>query len=54
MKIRTLLFMGACIVAPQGSATGMEDDPLLTKVMIDKLEWRAAEGPDPLVWDAQG
>jgi copper resistance protein B len=54
MKTRTLLFVVACIVAPQGGATGMEDDPLLAKVMIDKLEWRAAEGPDPLVWDAQG
>ena len=31
---------------------GSEDDPLLYKVMIDKLEIRAADGPDPLVLDA--
>lgn len=30
----------------------MEDDPLISRVMIDKLEWRAADGPDPLVLDA--
>jgi copper resistance protein B len=54
MKTRSLLFLGACIVATQAGAAGMEDDPLLAKVMIDKLEWRAAEGPDPLAWDAQG
>ena len=29
-----------------------EDDPLLYKVMIDKLEVRAADGPDPLLLDA--
>lgn len=29
-----------------------EDDPLLFKLMIDKLEWRAAEGENPLVWEA--
>lgn len=28
------------------------DDPLLFKLLIDKLEWRAADGPDPWVWDA--
>jgi copper resistance protein B len=54
MKTRTLLLVWACIVTAQAGAAGMEDDPLLTKVMIDKLEWRAAQGPDPLVWDAQG
>lgn len=30
----------------------MEDDPLISRVTIDKLEWRAADGPDPLVLDA--
>lgn len=29
------------------------DDPLLTKVMIDQLEWRAADGTDPYVLEAQ-
>jgi copper resistance protein B len=29
-----------------------EDDPLLFKLMIDKLEWRAADGSNPWVWDA--
>ena len=29
----------------------MEDDPVLTKVMIGQLEMRAASGDNPLVWD---
>ncbi len=29
----------------------MEDDPILSKVMIGQLEMRAASGDNPLVWD---
>jgi copper resistance protein B len=32
---------------------GMEDDPLLTKVMLDQLEYRFGNGDNPLAWDAQ-
>jgi len=32
---------------------GMADDPILTKVMINELEVRNTDGPDPIVWDAQ-
>jgi len=31
----------------------MADDPILTKVMINQLEVRHTNGPDPVVWDAQ-
>ncbi len=33
---------------------GMIDDPLLTMVLIDQFELRAADGEAPLVWDAEG
>ena len=34
-------------------AAGMEDDPLMTKVMIDQFETRMTDGDDPLVLEAQ-
>jgi copper resistance protein B len=40
------------VAATQAAAMG-EDDPLIAKVLIDKLEVRSTEGPDPLVLDAQ-
>lgn len=33
-------------------AAGMEDDPLLTKFMVNKLEWRAADDKNRIAWDA--
>ncbi|GAB4336757.1 MAG: hypothetical protein Kow0089_07400 [Desulfobulbaceae bacterium] len=33
---------------------GMEDDPLLTMLMVDQLEIRAGDGKDPLAWEAEG
>ncbi len=33
---------------------GMEDDPLLAKLMVDQLEYRFGDGDNPLAWDAQG
>lgn len=47
------LLLGNLIVSPAAFAAA-EDDPLLYKVMIDKLEWRDADGADPWVWDAEG
>ncbi len=32
---------------------GMEDDPLLAKVMIDQLEYQFKDGNNPLAWDGQ-
>lgn len=46
--IATLMMIG---LSTPVLASG-EDDPLLFKLMIDKLEWRAAEGENPLVWEA--
>lgn len=42
----------ACLV-PALAAAMSEDDPVLSKVMIDQLEVRASDGPDPWVLDAQ-
>jgi copper resistance protein B len=46
------LCAGLLPVSVHLAAAGMGDDPLLIKVMVDKLEWRDAAGDDPLVWDA--
>ncbi len=34
-------------------AGGMNDDPLLTKVMVNQLEFRDTDNGSPLVWDAE-
>lgn len=30
------------------------DDPLLTMVKVDQLEWRINDGPDPAVFEGEG
>ncbi len=40
------------LVVSTAAYGGAPDDPLLFKVMVDKLEWRAAEGENPWVWEA--
>lgn len=47
--IVALLAMGLAAPALSG---GMDDDPLIYKVMIDKLETRITDGPNPLVLEA--
>lgn len=49
---KNILFALGCLIASPGALAGAADDPLLAKLMIDKLEWRAAEGKNPWVWDA--
>jgi len=53
MKI-VLLGLCALIIPGTALAGGMNDDPLLTKVMVNQLEIRNAEGSNPLAWDAEG
>ena len=53
LKIAAWLFLGGLIV-PLAALSAADDDPLLYKVMIDKLEWRDAGGINPWVWDAEG
>ena len=48
---RVLLLMGLLCASAQTFAMG-DDDPLVAKVMIDKLELRSTDGPDSLVLDA--
>lgn len=52
-------FSLACLLATSVSVSspllaGAEDDPLLTMLTVDQLEYRDAEGSDPLVLSAQG
>lgn len=44
--------MAALLVPGLGTAAS-KDDPVLAKVMIDQLEVRSTDGPDPWVLDAQ-
>lgn len=46
--ITLLLAMGLSVPAFAGGV----DDPLITKVMVDKLETRITDGPNPLVLEA--
>ena len=52
MSRRIVVALG-CLVLSGASFAAAEDDPLLFKVMVDKLEWREAEGDNPVVWDAE-
>jgi len=45
------IILGATML--NNAQAGMADDPILTKVMINELEVRNTDGPDPIVWDAQ-
>ncbi len=51
MNRRTIALLCGLAVS-MGAQAGAPDDPLLFKVMIDKLEWRQAEGNNPVVWEA--
>ncbi len=55
MNIKVILLSMLVLILPATAlAGGMNDDPLLTKVMVNQLEIRGAEGSNPLVWDAEG
>jgi copper resistance protein B len=45
--------MAALLLVPTFTQAAGKDDPVLAKVMIDQLEVRATDGPDPWVLDAQ-
>lgn len=45
--------MAALMLLPAFTSAASKDDPILTKVMIDQLEVRATDGPDPYVLDGQ-
>jgi copper resistance protein B len=43
----------ALALMPTSALAASKDDPVLAKVMIDQLEVRSTDGPDPWVLDAQ-
>lgn len=51
-NIIALLFF--LIIPSLAFSAGMDDDPLLTMLVVDQLEIRNNDGRDPLVWDAEG
>jgi copper resistance protein B len=50
-KYCVVLLLTLLVVPAYG---GMEDDPLLAKLMIDQLEYQFGDGDNALAWDAQG
>lgn len=48
----TYAFIGY-VLSTSVIAAGMEDDPIITKVMLDQFETRITDGDDPLVLEAQ-
>tara|TARA_R110001583_G_scaffold93904_1_gene237175 strand:- start:540 stop:1244 length:705 start_codon:yes stop_codon:yes gene_type:complete len=53
MKINLALATTALLLPSSVWAAG-EDDPLLYKVIVDQLEYRDADGPDPMEWVIDG
>ena len=53
MKIKIISALIGCALSTSVYAAGMEDDPIVTKVLIDQLETRITDGDDPLVLEAQ-
>jgi len=51
MKFKDILY--SALFLPTLASAGAIDDPLLSMVMIDQLEIRSTDGPDPLVLDGQ-
>lgn len=55
VSLQVSLGLLTLILAYSGQTIAHEgDDPLLTRVMIDQLEWRNADEADPYVLEAQG
>lgn len=54
LKLVTPVLTISAVLASHTVLAASEDDPLLTKVMIDQLEVRNTDGDNPLVLAAQG
>ena len=50
---KILVGLALTLVIPGLATAASKDDPILSKVMIDQLEVRSTDGPDPWVLDAQ-
>jgi len=51
-KLTSAFVFTGCVLSTSLYA-GMEDDPVITKVMIDQFETRVTDGDDPLVLEGQ-
>lgn len=54
MRRHIVLIIAILLFSGVSYAGGMNDDPLLTMVVVEQLESRDAEGENPLVWEAEG
>jgi len=52
---KSILLIAIVLMTPvMAFSGGMNDDPLLTMVIVDQFEVRTADGSDALAWDAEG
>ena len=54
MKNNSIMILFLSLLSTSSFSGGMEDDPMITKVMIDQFETRITGGDNPLVLEAQG
>lgn len=52
--MKTILVAILLTFTSSAAIAGMGDDPLLGMFKLDQFEFRAGDGEDPFVWDAQG
>jgi len=53
MKKQLYVALIGCLLTSSIYAGGMDDDPIITKFMIDQFETRITDGDDPLVLEGQ-
>ena len=54
MRIYIVLIIAISLLPRFSYAGGMDDDPLLTMLVVEQLEIRDTDGKNPLVWEAEG
>lgn len=54
MRIYIVLIIAISLLPRFSYASGMDDDPLLTMLVVEQLEIRDTDGKNPLVWEAEG
>ena len=54
MRAYIVLLIAIFLLPGISYSGGMNDDPLLTMLVVEQLEIRATDGEDPLVWEAEG
>ena len=52
MRLLTGIVVGIALLTEAATAA-MDDNPLLTSLQVEQLEWREADGGNLVAWDAE-